>query len=265
MMRTNRSHARKLAARWVRRWIFPAVEGLWSLCFSSAGRFLRPSARMIVPDGSQRVLVIAPHPDDETLGCGGAIALHARVGDFVSVLIVTDGGSSMAGGLTRAQIRPLRRAEAEAAMVKLMPPATEQDHTLHLLDFPEGMWSPEELQASLVGLLAQIKPTIIYTTSSIDFHPQHLMVAEALARSLAGAPGHTCRAIRVYELQVPLTPVLANVMLDISLVVASKAAALREYRTQRDSFHWVPRAARYLRGLYRVKGTIEVFWELEPE
>ena len=40
----------------------------------------------------KRVLVFAPHPDDETIGCGGSLALHAKAGDPVKVVILTDGG-----------------------------------------------------------------------------------------------------------------------------------------------------------------------------
>jgi LmbE family N-acetylglucosaminyl deacetylase len=216
-----------------------------------------------MPGGSERVLVIAPHPDDETLGCGGAIALHFDAGDAVCVLVVTDGGSSRAGGLSREEIRPLRRAEAGAAVSRLLNLDDPGRH-LQLLDLPEGNWAGEQLEAPLRNLLESFRPSLVYTTSCIDFHPQHLKVAESVANALGALSGHTCRAIRIYELQVPLTPALANVMVDITSASARKYAALREYQTQIGSFRWVPRAARYLRGLYRQGGTIEVFWELEP-
>lgn len=247
----------------VRRWVFPAVEGLWTLGFACIGRSLRPGAHLSVPDGSERVLVIAPHPDDETLGCGGTIALHFDTGDAVCVLVVTDGGSSRAGGLSREEIRPLRRAEAKSAVSRLLN-LDDAGSFLQLLDLPEGRWSPAQLEVPLRNLLESFRPSLVYTTSCVDFHPQHLKVAESVANTLASLPGHTCRAIRIYELQVPLTPVLANVMVDVTAVSARKYAALREYRTQVGSFRWVPRAARYLRALYRRRGTIELFWELEP-
>ena len=51
------------------------------------------------PVGGQRVLVVAPHPDDEALGCGGTIMRHIASGDSVAVLIVTDGRRSRAHNL----------------------------------------------------------------------------------------------------------------------------------------------------------------------
>jgi LmbE family N-acetylglucosaminyl deacetylase len=60
-----------------------------------------------IADLPSRVLVFAPHPDDEVLGCGGALALHARRGDHVRVVVVSDGG---AGGDPQ-----VRAAEAQAA------------------------------------------------------------------------------------------------------------------------------------------------------
>src|SRR3954452_15113024 len=96
--------------------LFPAAEMVWAGGFASAGRLLRPQARLSNPTGTDRVLVLAPHPDDETLGCGGTIFRHRRAGDALTVLIVTDGGSSRAGGLPREQMRLVRAREAESAL-----------------------------------------------------------------------------------------------------------------------------------------------------
>jgi hypothetical protein len=72
--------------------------------------------------------------------------------------------------------------------------------------------------------------------------------------------------IRIYELQVPLTPVLANVAVEVGGWAAEKkAAALAHYKTQQGSFGWVPRHSKYLRRLYRTSGPVEVFWELDSE
>src|ERR1051326_6834879 len=62
--------------------------------------------------GGQRVLVLAPHPDDETLGCGGALCLHRRAGGDVRVIFVASGGPGMEGGEggpARAARAPLAR------------------------------------------------------------------------------------------------------------------------------------------------------------
>lgn len=245
----------KGAARGV---LFPAAEGAWALAFAGAGQVLRPQAEVWTPTGTDRVLVIAPHPDDETLGCGGTIARHRRAGDAVCVLVVTDGGSSRAGGYSREAIRAIRAQEAAAAIAHLQPTELVQ------FDLPESRWTPADLQTRLTALLARLRPTLIYVTSCVDFHPEHRRVARGLAKTLAAAPQPDLRAVRLYELQVPLTPVLTNVIVDISAVAEQKERALAAYTTQRASFGWRPRQARYTRLLYRLGGPPEVFWELAP-
>ena len=238
--------------------LFPAAEHAWALAFAGAGRVLRPQAPVVTPTGADRVLVIAPHPDDETLGCGGTIARHRQTGDAVCVLVVTDGGSSRAGGLGRAAIRAIRAQEAAAAIAQLQPGEIVQ------FGLPESRWTPAEFQARLAALLARVRPTLIYTTSCVDFHPEHRRVALGLAKTLAATPPPDLRAVRIYELQVPLTPVLANVLVDVGPVAAQKERALAAYTTQRASFGWRPRQARYTRLLYRLTGPPEAFWELTP-
>ncbi|HEX9991001.1 MAG TPA: PIG-L family deacetylase [Chloroflexia bacterium] len=258
-MTAKRKAWARRALKWLaNRALFPIVEGIYAAGFTLVGRLLRPGVRLSPPTGRDRVLVIAPHPDDETLGCGGTIALHSRAGDHVCVLIVTDGASSRAGGLGREEMRRLRHDEAASAMSALAPVE------LIRLALPEGRWEPEDLQAPLSALIERLKPTLIYTTSCVDFHPEHLKVARVAAQALDALPERTEALIRIYELQVPLTPVLANVVVGISAAEGAKWRALAEYVTQAGSFEWVPRHARYLRKLYGMRSTIEVFWELRP-
>ena len=61
----------------------------------------------------KRVLVLAPHPDDETFGCGGSLALHAEAGDPVKVVFLTNGAAGEASGKTdKGQYVKLRQNEA---------------------------------------------------------------------------------------------------------------------------------------------------------
>ena len=251
----------RLVLRWVaRRVVFPVVERAWAAGFTLAGLLLRPSVRRVVPGGSERVLVIAPHPDDETLGCGGTIVRHAATGDRVCVLVVTDGGSSRAGGIGRDEMRRLREIEAVRAVGALGSVELLQ------LGLPEGSWSPDDLQERLEDLLQREQPTIIYAPSCIDFHPEHVKVAQVLARTLHALRYIAHPRIRIYELQVPLTPVLADVAVEVGGWAAEKkAGALAQYETQQGSFGWVPRHTKYLRRLYRTSEPVEVFWELASE
>ncbi|HYO50428.1 MAG TPA: PIG-L deacetylase family protein [Chloroflexia bacterium] len=258
MMAKRRLGVHRVLKFLAHRALFPLVEGIYAAGFALAGRLLRPGVRLSTPTGSDRVLVIAPHPDDETLGCGGTIALHSKAGDHVCVVIVTDGGSSRAGGLGREEMRRRRHDESASAMSALAPVV------LIRLGLPEGAWPPEDLYAHLSALIERLNPTFIYTTSCVDFHPEHLKVARVVAQALDALPEQAETLVRVYELQVPLTPALANVTVGISATERAKRHALAEYATQTASFGWVPRHARYLRKLYGMQSTIEVFWELHP-
>ncbi|MCH5376455.1 MAG: PIG-L family deacetylase, partial [Planctomycetes bacterium] len=63
------------------------------------------------------MLVLAPHPDDEVIGCGGAILRHVDQGDAVTVVLVTDGAAAMPDGDTadRESYRTIRLAESRSA------------------------------------------------------------------------------------------------------------------------------------------------------
>lgn len=260
------SWPRRLLKLLAHRVAFPATERVNLTLFKLAGVILRPVATPIRFMGSLRVLVFAPHPDDETLGCGGTIALHAGAGDNVRVAVVTDGGRSRAFGLTRDQIVTLRRAEAESALAELQPRSGGESGMIDLEQwaFPEGEWSAPDVTARIRDLLAQFKPDVVYTVSRIDFHPEHKAVARCLAQAMASGDKISLDVrVRVFELQVPLTPVLVNRLAFVGTVESSKDLALAKYTTQQGSFAWLPRHRKYLLALHRTRTAVEAFWEMD--
>lgn len=258
MMSANDGKLTYTARRLARGMVFPAVAWAWELVFLLTGKLLRPAAKRLVPGGSERVLVVAPHPDDETVGCGGTIARHIEARDQVRVLVVTDGGNSRAGGVERDEMRRLREMEAHAAMRALGTVDLVQ------LGLPEGSWTPDDLQRPLEAILRHGPPSLIYAPSCVDFHPEHVEVARVLAQALRPQASGTLPKVRVYEIQVPLTPALANVAIEVGgTAAAKKALALAEYRTQQGSLGCMTRHRRYLRRLYRSRAPVEVFWEMD--
>ena len=236
---------------------YPIIEACWVQLFRAANLFLHPAPAHVKITGIDRVLVIAPHPDDETLGCGGAVARHADAGDLVRVLIVTDGGASRAKGLTRSQMAAIRADEAVRAVGRL-----NRAVQVILGRLPEGRWQPDALGGLLEREFSSLRPTIVYAPSRIDFHPEHMKVSLGLARFLARTESDPSLRIRVYELQVPLSTPLVNRQVDISVVMARRVAALAEYKSQAESFPWRPRQDRYLQAIFASAGPIEVFWEM---
>lgn len=77
-------------------------------------------------------LVLAPHPDDEVFGCGGAIMRHVRQGDEVKVIVITDGGLPLSEAHQRMDYVAIRQQESKEAQAIL-----GYQH-LEFLTFPDG-------------------------------------------------------------------------------------------------------------------------------
>ncbi len=125
------------------------------------------------------LLVISPHPDDETLGCGGLIQHQVERGGKVIVLAVTDGEFAYPG---EPRLASMRRKEQTKALHKLGVPA----HDIHRLGLPDGNVASreKELMLKLEELLT--KGMRIVTPWIHDVHPDH----EACARAAALAAKH---------------------------------------------------------------------------
>jgi LmbE family N-acetylglucosaminyl deacetylase len=173
------------------------------------------------------VLVLAPHPDDETCGAGGALALHRRQGDPVRVLFLTDGinGDPEARHGPRDAFARLRRGEAAAAAARL------GGLEVGFLGLPDDFEVTEADLVRVGGLitdaLASAPPHVLYVPWAGESHSDHRNARLALDRALERAP----RPPWVLEYEV-WSPLPADVVLDISDVVAAKLAALEAHASQ---------------------------------
>ena len=174
----------------------------------------------------RRVLVVAPHPDDEVLGCGGTLALLAERGASVHVLVVFDG----AAGDPEQRFEPdtyvaRRRAEACAGGARL----GAEDYTFW--DLPEGhLVSEAELAAGaarLAALVREVRPDLLLAPWEGDAHRDHRTVARAVQRMLRDHPFRG----EAWGFEV-WTPLEAEHLVDISSVWDAKLAALEEHGTQ---------------------------------
>ncbi len=205
--------------------------------------------------------MVAPHPDDEVAGCAGAILAHRRVGDRVLVTATTDGRRSRALGLAGDRMAATRRAEMETAAGRL---GVELDW----IGLPEGEWEVPALTEPLTDLLRRFQPETIYAPSRIDFHPEHEKVARALAQALAGAVREGQNSpepeLRIYPVQVPLTPALTNLALAVDVAAPELRAAFRAHRSQLGSLERCLRRRRYAGRLYRLGDGAADFRRLTP-
>lgn len=171
-----------------------------------------------VPAAS-RVLVVAPHPDDETIGCGGTMAMLADAGADVKVVVATDGEATIGSPHPPEGTAALRRAEAEAACAVLGVPAPV------FLGLPDGGLA-ERVPALASGLRRvhdALDPQLVLTPWPLDRHPDH----RTCARVVGDLVGEDTE-VWGYEAHVPLTPTRT---VDVTPVVDRKRSALRAHAT----------------------------------
>jgi LmbE family N-acetylglucosaminyl deacetylase len=225
------------------------AESAWRLAFKSARKLIPPTV-VEAPTKPETVLVVAPHPDDEAIGCAGAVLSHRARGDSVHLVIATDGGAAGHDKLDRQAMALARRAEAERASRLL-------DAHLEYLGLPEFDWATSDLECRLARLIAEISPSLVYAPISVDGHPEHRRVAGATAVALAGRQAR----VRVVQIHLPLTPVLSNLALDVSPFQGQILEVLEAYSTQRYIVSPALRLRRYAAELYGFESMGEVFWE----
>lgn len=200
---------------------------------------LNPRLPQALPlEGKPRVLAFAPHPDDETLGCGGTLALLAQR-TAVKVILVTDGAG--AGGLPEGAAQT-RQAEFIAALAVLGVADYE------LWDYPDGSFHDSPgFQARLADLFDTFKPDWLLFPSPLDYHPDHLRLSLALQRACAG------RAVTQIHYEV-WSPVPATHYVDIGAVQELKLRAFDCHRTAAacGPYRAAIAALNGYRGLYRM-------------
>lgn len=168
----------------------------------------------------ERLLVLAPHPDDEVIGCGGLVALHLRDGRPVHVVVATDGAQAGDG----AQ----REAESRAALSLL------GNATIEFLRFPDReLENARELDFRLAAILRQQKPDLIAVPSPLEIHPDHLALSRAFCDLIAGDSSLfadlAVARVAFYEVSAPLRP---NALVDITPVADIKYAAIQAHASQ---------------------------------
>ncbi len=206
-----------------------------------------------------RVLVIAPHPDDDAIGCGGSIVQHAQRGDSVQVVYVTSGehGSPV---YTPAELAAIREGEAAQGARVL-----GAESTVFLRQPDGGVSYSVELVNQFITLIRTHKPEVLYLPHSADGHKDHQatheIVQEAVGRAGGNSfPEHGGKAwgidtILGYEVWTPL-PRFQYVN-DITAVIDVKLAALREHRSQLDNVPYddAARSLSRFRGAMTERGT----------
>ncbi|HEY4375420.1 MAG TPA: PIG-L deacetylase family protein [Burkholderiales bacterium] len=202
---------------------------------------------------ARRVTVLAPHPDDEVFGCGGALLEYLERGARVEVVVLTD-GAAQAVGVERERIAGVRRRETDAALALLGAP-------------PAVFWNlPDRSLAPGTGALARrigdhlaaarmegAAVDVLLAPSLVEVHPDHAATARAcvaalaaLSHGVAGRAGAAspvpCPQLLMYEVGAALAP---NLLLDISRHWPKKKSAMACFVSQ----HALQDYGRHIEGL----------------
>jgi LmbE family N-acetylglucosaminyl deacetylase len=205
-----------------------------------------------------RSIVLAPHPDDETLGCGGTIRLLLKAKKHIKVVFLTSGdkaepsnklsqvfASSLSGKDRDLKVRQvseyalLREKEA----VKALRILGVSDY--EFLRFPDRELNTYYKSAleRLLEIVQAYTPDAIYSPSVIELNPDHRTTAalaldiqkiameadNATLRPPEGREGSVPISIMFYEVTTPLRP---NMLVDITSVYGVKKKAVRRYKSQ---------------------------------
>ena len=138
------------------------------------------------------VLVIAPHPDDEVLGCGGTIAKHASQGDDVYVAVVTKGCEPLFSDESVEQVREeCRKADILLGIKETI-----------FMDFPAAMLEAVpryKFNDAFIKLIQDIKPDVVYLPHRGDMQMDHKITADAAMVALRPKYDHVVKQIYAYE------------------------------------------------------------------
>ncbi|TFC94807.1 MULTISPECIES: bifunctional PIG-L family deacetylase/class I SAM-dependent methyltransferase [Cryobacterium] len=183
-------------------------ETVWA----AAHRLSQPPTEALPLDELRQLVVVAAHPDDETLGAGGLISRAGRAGLPVTVVVLTNGEASHPGSSTHdpARLAALRRLEVTDAVAALAPTAL-----VRLAELPDGSLTAclEEASRAISAAIGADGPgTWLITPWSLDGHPDHTAAADA-ARHVARGRNvrHFEYPIWAWHWSTPDDPVWSNV------------------------------------------------------
>lgn len=169
------------------------------------------------PSGPGPVLVLSPHPDDESIGCGGTLALLARQGIPVDVAFLTSG--NLAGDAAYAAVREEEcRQAARLLDVRELIFLHAQDGELHLQPW---LFTP------VADLIEKGQYRIVFCPWPYDGHSDHSALFRILQQALARLT--VAPAVWLYEVWAPL---MANRLVDIDAVLDVKRQAIDCHRSQ---------------------------------
>lgn len=205
---------------------------------------------------AQQILVVAAHPDDETLGCGGTLAKFALEGARVSVVLLGEGPTS----------RPAERNSRQQASLSLRAAAValgiESPRQFTLPDNRFDTIPLLEITQCIESMVDAFKPDIIFTHHAGDLNKDHRITHQAVLTACRPLPGQ--KPVTLLGFEVPscteyappgTQPVFSpHVYVDISTTLQAKQKALSVYTDEIRTWPH-PRSHEGIECLARLRGT----------
>lgn len=206
------------------RWVLRDLQQLRDL--DGAARLLETMRvnRLIAPQlapapAGKRILVIAPHPDDEVIGPGGALIQAARDGAHIRVLYLTSGSTAERG---------MREAEARAVCARL-------NFESKFLGQPARNIALDAAADSIAQELDTFAPDQLFVPFLLDDNDDHRRASEALIVAVSRSPPSSPPEVWAFQVYTPLP---GNIAVDITAEAGAKSDAIRLYASQFQHRDW---------------------------
>lgn len=198
--------------------------------------YIQPFLKYSIPSEEKlpadKILVIAPHQDDEVIGCGGSVIKHGDGGGHTEIIFCTSDTKE-------------RNDETKSASEIL---GSKVNHFLNF-EIRSLSSSTDKLSERFTDLFERIKPDIIFMPFMIDNHQDHIAVSKAFARAYKKKKIDSL--VYAYSVWTALIP---NVISDVSNVWGLKQKAIECYKTQTATRDYVKMASSIAQYWSVVKG-----------
>lgn len=199
-----------------------------------------------------KILVIAPHPDDEVLGCGGTIAKYTNRGDEVCICIVTKGYTpDWSEELIENRPKNVEKANKCLGIKKT-----------YFLDYPAVKLDTipqKELNDVISKVMNDVGPDIVYMPHKGDLNKDHRLVFESSLVAMRPT-NHKIKRILSYETLSEtewgrsIEPFIPDVYVDISETFKQKIEAMKAYESELMDYPH-PRSLEIIETLAKLRGS----------
>jgi LmbE family N-acetylglucosaminyl deacetylase len=203
----------------------------------------------------RKILVIAPHPDDEVLGCGGTVVKYSKKGEEVYLCIVTKAYTpDWPEEFLKNRPKEIEKANKVLGIKKT-----------YFLNFPTAKLDTvpqKELNDSISNVIKKIKPEIVYAPYEGDLSKEHRLIFEAVLVATRPKSGSSVKKLLIYEIlsetewgrDLTKKTFMPNVYVDISQTLNKKLESMSAYKSELKKYPH-PRSLKIIKVLAEKRGS----------